>query len=39
MEPGPGIRVIDTDFCGERWIVEAEASYQRLEVLTRLGFP
>jgi hypothetical protein len=25
-EPGPGIRVIDTEFCGERWIVEAEAS-------------
>jgi hypothetical protein len=25
-EPGPGIRIIDTEFCGERWIVEAEAS-------------
>jgi transposase len=25
-EPGPGIRVVDTEFCGERWIVKAEAS-------------
>jgi hypothetical protein len=25
-ERGPGIRVIDTEFCGERWIVEAETS-------------
>jgi transposase len=25
-EPGPGIRVVDAEFCGERWIVKAEAS-------------
>jgi transposase len=25
-EPGPGIRVVDAEFCGERWIVKADAS-------------
>jgi hypothetical protein len=25
-EPGPGIRVVDAEFRGERWIVKAEAS-------------
>jgi transposase len=25
-EPGPGIRVVDAEFCGERWIVKAAAS-------------
>jgi transposase len=25
-EPGPGIRIIDAEFCGERWIVKAKAS-------------
>jgi transposase len=25
-EPGPGIRVVDAEFCDERWIVKAEAS-------------
>jgi hypothetical protein len=25
-ESGPGIRVVDAEFCGERWIVKAEAS-------------
>jgi transposase len=25
-EPGPGIRVVGAEFCGERWIVKAEAS-------------
>jgi hypothetical protein len=24
-EPGPGIRVVDAEFCDERWIVRAEA--------------
>jgi hypothetical protein len=25
-EPGPGIRVVNAEFCSERWVVKAEAS-------------
>ena len=43
-EPGSGIRVVDAEFCDERWIVKAEASGEarcptcRFQATRRHGF-